>query len=194
MLEALAPAGTASWQEVIDFWFQELEPSAWFNGGAQVDAVIQQRFTHLLHQAAVGELQAWRTTAWGRLAEILVLDQFSRNIYRNSAQAFAQDSLALVLSQEAIRAGALTELQGGDKELQARGFLLMPFMHSESKYIHQLAAPLFKQYASAQTYDYELRHQVIIERFGRYPHRNALLQRQSTTAELEFLQEPGSSF
>src|SRR5690606_11556869 len=102
-----------------------------------------------------GECHSWRETVEGRLAEIIVLDQFSRNIYRHTPQAFAQDAMALVLSQEAVAAGALEKLD----EIQ-RGFLLMPYMHSESKMIHREAAELFKKFATQENYDYEIKHKV----------------------------------
>lgn len=177
-------------EQVLDFWFVELQPAQWFNGGVELDELISQRFTAVLQQATAGELEAWRASAQGRLAEIIVLDQFSRNLYRDSPQAFAQDAMALALSQEAVRSGALQQL---DDE-QQRSFLLMPYMHSESLAVHEQAVPLFKHYASAGSYQFELLHRDIIERFGRYPHRNTLLGRDSSPAELEFLQQPGSSF
>lgn len=175
---------------VLDFWFKEAEPAQWWQTDAEFDALIARKFTRLLIQAAAGELYAWRDTAQGRLAEIIVLDQFSRNVYRNSPKAFAQDSMALALSQEAVRAGVLAEL-GSEAE---RGFLLMPYMHSESKLIHELAVPLFKEHASANNYEFELKHKMIVDRFGRYPHRNETLGRESSVEEIEFLKQPGSSF
>lgn len=177
-------------EQVLNFWFAELQPAQWFNGGNELDELISQRFSAVLQRAAAGELEAWRASAQGRLAEIIVLDQFSRNLYRNSPQAFAQDGMALALSQEAVRSGALQQL--GDE--QQRSFLLMPYMHSESLAVHEQAVPLFKQYAGADSYRFELLHRDIIVRFGRYPHRNKVLGRDSSPAELEFLQQPGSSF
>lgn len=176
-------------QTVLDFWFKQIEPRQWWAVDAAFDALLRERFLALLEQAARAELFAWRTTAQGRLAEIIVLDQFSRNIHRGTPGAFAQDPMALVLSQEAVAAGALAEL-----EPVQRAFLLMPYMHSESALIHQEAERLFKAWAPADNYDFELRHKVIIDRFGRYPHRNHILGRASSPEELAFLQEPGSSF
>lgn len=175
---------------VLKFWFAELQPAQWFNGGAELDELISQRFSAVLQRAAAGELEAWRASAQGRLAEIIVLDQFSRNLYRNSPKAFAQDGMALALSQEAVRSGALQQL---DDE-QQRSFLLMPYMHSESALVHEQAVPLFRDFTGGETYRFELLHKDIIDRFGRYPHRNAVLGRESTAEELEFLQQPGSSF
>lgn len=177
-------------QAVLECWFKETEPAQWWQTDVEFDKAITQRFGDLLAQAAAGELYLWRKTALGRLAEIIVLDQFSRNIFRNTPQAFAQDAMALALSQEAVRAGALAELST-DVE---RSFLLMPYMHSESALIHEIAVPLFKEHATADSYEFELKHKVIVDRFGHYPHRNAILGRASTAAEIAFLKQPGSSF
>ena len=177
------------YQQVIDFWFQELSPEQWFNGGEELDRQISTRFTDLLTQARRGELSAWRESPLGRLAEIIVLDQFSRNIYRKSAEAFSADTVALVLAQEAIRCGADQELSQ-----EMRVFCYLPYMHSESKAIHQEALVLFQQLGLASNLDFEIKHKAIIDRFGRYPHRNQLLGRESTPEELAFLQQPGSSF
>lgn len=174
---------------VLHFWFNDITPKQWWAKDAAFDRLIGERFGEVLQQAAAGELYHWRTTAQGRLAEIIVLDQFSRNIYRDTPQAFAQDAMALVLAQEAVAAGALAQLNADE-----RNFLLMPYMHSESAVIHQQAEILFKQYAPENNYQFELKHKEIIDRFGRYPHRNALLGRTSTAEEVAFLKQPGSGF
>ena len=182
----MLPPGAA---QVLQFWFEESTPQQWFAVDAVFDALVTERFGAVLRAAARCELADWRSTAQGRLAEIIVLDQFSRNVYRGTAQAFAQDALALALAQEAIAAGhdqALSVLQ--------RGFLYLPFMHSESALIHVQAEKLFALPGLEDNYRFELLHKAIIERFGRYPHRNAALGRTSTPEELEFLQQPGSSF
>ncbi len=140
-------------------------------------------------QASQGELYTWRKTAHGRLAEIIVLDQFSRNMFRNSAKAFAQDGMALVLAQEAIAVGDDIKLNATE-----RTFLYMPFMHSESIKIHNIAVELFTRNGIQNNLDFELKHKAIIERFGRYPHRNAVLVRENTPQEFDFLNQPGSSF
>jgi uncharacterized protein (DUF924 family) len=174
---------------VLQFWFEQTPEAQWWQGDPAFDARVGERFAPLLGQAAAGELHAWRDSARGRLAEVIVLDQFPRNIHRGTAQAFAHDPMALVLSQEAVRAGALAELPPVQ-----RAFLLLPMMHSESAAIHAVAEPLYREHAPASNYQFELRHKAIIDRFGRYPHRNALLGRESTAAELDFLQQPGSGF
>lgn len=174
---------------VLRFWFEEIEPAAWWRKDAGFDALVGERFGELLAGAARCELWGWRTTPEGRLAEILVLDQFSRNIHRDTPLAFAQDPLALALAQEAVAGGHDLSLPPA-----RRAFVYMPFMHSESKAVHEEALRLFSHPDLAFNLEFERRHQAIIERFGRYPHRNAILGRASTAEEIEFLQQPGSSF
>jgi uncharacterized protein (DUF924 family) len=175
--------------EVLIFWFEEIDPKLWFASDENFDDLIRMRFSGLMQQAAAGELYPWRTAAEGRLAEIIVLDQFSRNVHRNTPQAFAQDAVALVLAQEAVAAGALASLNPAQ-----RSFLLLPYMHSESRQIHVVAEALYREHAPALNHEFELRHKAIIDRFGRYPHRNKVLGRVSTPEEIEFLAQPGSGF
>ena len=177
------------YQQVLSFWFDELSPEQWWVKDEALDKAIIERFTQVHQSAIQGELFQWRETPQGRLAEIIVLDQFSRNMFRDTAKAFLADATALVLAQEAISVGA-------DKSLSAieNSFLYMPFMHSESKLIHQQAATLYQSNGIENNYQFELKHKEIIDRFGRYPHRNILLKRKSTPEEIKFLTEPGSSF
>lgn len=177
------------YQEILKFWFEEIEPRMWWTVDAKFDALLRDRFLPLLTAAAQGELYAWRAEPKGRLAEIIVLDQFSRNIHRNTPAAFAQDPLALALAQEAVVAGIQTHLS--PKEC---AFSLMPYMHSESRRIHAVAETLYRKFTPADNLDFELRHKAIIDRFGRYPHRNGILGRVSTAEEIAFLKEPGSRF
>ena len=177
------------WQEVIHFWFEELDSAQWWKLDPVLDNSIKQRFEYTLQQAIAGELYVWRENAQGRLAEIIVLDQFSRNIFRGSERAFAQDSLALKLSQEAVAKNVLEELSPIEN-----AFLLMPYMHSESRLIHEQAASLFKSYTPESNYEFEMKHKKIIDEFGRYPHRNIIMGRLSTEAETIFLQQPDSGF
>jgi len=176
-------------EDVLQFWFEDIEPRQWWAVESSFDEQLTERFLPLLEQAARCELAAWRETARGRLAEVIVLDQFSRNIFRHTPRAFAQDPLALGLAQEAVAGGALQGLE----PIQC-SFLLMPYMHSESRLIHVNAERLFAEWAQSDNHRFELRHKEIIDRFGRYPHRNALLGRESSEEELEFLKQPGSSF
>jgi len=177
------------YQQVLSFWFEEIEPVSWWRKDDSFDALLVERFAETHKRACRCELYEWRRQPQGRLAEIIVLDQFSRNMFRDSALAFANDALCLALSQEAIACGAdlaLTTTQ--------RSFLYMPFMHSESLQIHEVAVELFRGNGNPGNFDFELKHKKIIERFGRYPHRNEVLGRQSTDEEIEFLTQPGSGF
>jgi uncharacterized protein (DUF924 family) len=142
-----------------------------------------------LQAAMRGELAHWRATPQGRLAEIIVLDQFSRNIYRDQPTSFAQDPQALALAQVLVASGQAITLVP-----EQRAFAYMPFMHSESLLIHSQAVLLFSESGLEGNLSYERKHQAIIERFGRFPHRNAILGRASTPEEETFLQQPGSSF
>lgn len=174
---------------VLRFWFEALKPADWWRKDAGLDAQIRERFGALHEAASQGACWAWRSTAEGRLAEVLVLDQFSRNIHRDSPLAFAQDGMALVLAQEAVAARAHEVLTPVE-----RGFLFLPYMHSESRAIHVEAERLYREFALPGNHDFELKHKIIIDRFGRFPHRNAILGRASTTEEIELLKQPGSSF
>ncbi len=176
-------------ETLLNFWFEETTPAQWWQKDADFDALIRERFAAIHAQAAACELYAWRHSSHGRLAEILVLDQFSRNMFRDTPQAFATDALALALAQEAVARDAdqaLTPVQ--------RSFLYLPYMHSESPLIHQEAERLYLANGLTENYEFELKHKAIIDRFGRYPHRNAILGRTSTPEEIEFLKQPGSSF
>ncbi len=176
-------------QTVLDFWFTELSAKQHFAKDTALDALIADRFGSLLESAARCELFVWRDSPQSRLAEIIVLDQFSRNVFRDTPRAFAQDLLALALAQELVASG-------GDAEIPVskRSFVYMPYMHSESRVVHQEALRLFAQPGLENNLLFEQRHFAIIDRFGRYPHRNAILGRKSTAEELAFLREAGSSF
>jgi uncharacterized protein (DUF924 family) len=174
---------------VLAFWFEETAPRQWWTRDAAFDAVIAARFGALHEAASRCELWAWRQTPEGRLAEVIVLDQFSRNLHRDDPLAFACDPLALALSQEAVARGDDLALP-----IERRAFLYMPCMHSESRVIHAQAERLFSAPGLEENLRSARQHRAIIERFGRYPHRNAVLCRLSTDEELAFLQGPGSSF
>ena len=176
------------WQDdVIRFWFDELQPQVWFERNTQVDASIAERFSGL-HQrlsksASANEVKDAREA----LATVIVLDQFSRNLFRGSAQAFASDPHALAVAQQAVE-------RGWDQQLSKdqRLFLYMPFQHAEDRAIQQRSIDLFTALGDAQTLDYARRHKEVIDRFGRYPHRNAALGRDSTQEEIEFMKtHPG---
>ncbi|MBE0445763.1 DUF924 family protein [Psychrobacter sp. FME5] len=186
---------------VLDFWFDKDNEQYWFIQNDEFDQKVKDKFGKTWQAAKRGECVTWRmtevttdnnssvTVLAGRLSEIIVLDQFSRNLCREQACAFAQDGMALVLAQEAIDQPYFDTLP-----MDWRKFIIMPFMHSESAMIHQRYLPLFEQLNDANTLDFEHRHKDIIEQFGRYPHRNAALDRESTVEEEAFLQQPNSSF
>jgi uncharacterized protein (DUF924 family) len=193
---------------ILHFWFGSdpddgvvaKEKSAlWWSKNPEVDGEIRQRFESSMKRAAAGELSDWQSTSRGRLAFILLTDQFPRNIYRDSPRAFAQDSKALACSLEGIQ-------QGMDLKLRPieRIFFYLPLEHSESlehqeqsvKYFGELFSivspehkPIFEEYLN-----FAVRHRDIVARFGRFPHRNKILGRESTPEEIAFLAEPGSSF
>jgi uncharacterized protein (DUF924 family) len=176
-------------RQVLAFWFEELEPRQWWVKDVELDAQIRECFGTLHDAAGKAELFTWRASAEGRLAEIIVLDQFSRNIYRDKPEAFACDSMALALAQEAVRHGHDQVL-----DVPQKAFFYMPYMHSESPLIHDEALRLFSQPGVEFNLEFEEKHKAIIDRFGRYPHRNRILGRTSTAEEQEFLKGPDSSF
>lgn len=176
-------------QDILHFWFTELTDKQHFAKDAVLDKMIRVRYEPTHEAAARCELFAWRAMPQGALAEIIVLDQLSRNVYRDTPRAFAQDALAPALAQTLVASGQDQQLS-----LDQRRSAYMPYMHSESALIHQKAVQLFSQPGLKDALGFELRHHAIIARFGRYPHRNAILGRVFTADELVFLAEPGSSF
>ena len=180
---------TPSPSAVLNFWFDEIEPKQWWVQADELDQQIKSRFGDLHRAASCCELYSWRETTAGALAEIIILDQFSRNIYRNHPYAFASDALALALAQTAVAIKVDHELDN----IQ-RAFLYLPYMHSESQMIHKVAVSLFSKQGMEENFNFELQHKAIIDRFGRYPHRNNILGRVSTPEEIDFLKISGSSF
>ena len=187
--------------EVIAFWFGSTEPTAsttpraeWFRKDEAFDAQLRERFGACIAQALAGGLADWDLTPHGALARIVVLDQFTRNVFRGSARAFAGDALALAAARAAVA-------RGDDRRLVPvmRPFVYLPFEHAEDAAAQAESLRLFGALAAehpeqADLLEWARRHAVIIERFGRYPHRNALLGRASTPEETAFLREPGSHF
>ncbi len=176
-------------QDVLDFWFNELSAGQHFAKNAALDAEITARFAAALEAGARCELACWRITPGGRLAEVIVLDQFSRHIHRDRARAFACDATALALAQELV-AGA----HDAALPIAQRAFAYLPFMHSESLAVHAEALVLFDQPGLEKNLRFERMHLEVLQRFGRYPHRNAALARVSTPEETAFLEAPGSRF
>ena len=176
-------------EDILHFWFEELSPAQHFAQEDAIDAMIRVRFGPIWQAAQHCELWEWRATPQGRLAEIVVLDQFSRHIHRGTPLAFAQDAQALVLAQELVDGGHDATLPPA-----RRAFAYLPYMHSESPAIHAQALVLFDQPGLENNLRFEVLHRDVIARFGRYPHRNAALGRVSTPGELAFMAQPGSSF
>jgi uncharacterized protein (DUF924 family) len=188
-------------QAVIDFWFgapgspeRGTQRAVWFRKDPAFDASIAQRFGPLVERALAGELRDWDAEPASALARIVLLDQFTRNIFRDTARAFAGDRLALEAARSAVAAGR-------DRAVppEQRGFVYLPFEHAEDLAAQDEALRLFSALeaeapALEGLVDYARRHRAIVERFGRFPHRNALLRRPSTPEELEFLRQPGSGF
>lgn len=173
--------------DIRAFWFDEAGPTRWFKRSRTFDELCRDRFLCTFEAAMRGECWAWRQTPAGRCAEIILLDQFSRNLFRDSPRAFAQDSMALALAQEAVASGDHLRMNADE-----RYFTYMPYMHSESLAIHSEAQRLFEALGNAEALRYEVAHRELLERFGRYPGRNAALGRDSTEEELAHLQEHGS--
>lgn len=176
-------------KDILTFWFIETSPEFWYKKDADFDATIQDRFGKTVSQALAGRLDHWANDAEGCLALILLLDQFTRNMFRQSARAFSGDEMALALSRRCVERNYLDPDQPSHCQ-----FMLMPMMHSEDIDIQDASLPLFETYTPNLTYGYAVKHRDIIARFGRFPHRNALLGRPSTAEEDNFLTQPGSSF
>jgi uncharacterized protein (DUF924 family) len=183
---------------ILDFWFADPEGTAqeprkvWFAKDPSFDQDIRDRFLPYYYQAARGEFESWQDSAAGSLALIVLLDQFPRNMFRGQAQSFATDHQALRIAKTAIA-------QGFDQVLPPlqQTFIYMPLMHSEVLDDQQQCVDLFHQMGARDfqnSHNFAIRHRDIIQQYGRFPHRNAILGRDSTPAELKFLQEPGSSF
>jgi len=176
-------------EAVLNFWFSECDEKQWFEKDDAFDQMMRDRFLSDVENALAGDYDDWVETAEGRLALILLLDQFTRNIFRDTPQAFAGDEKALALCLEGIERGYLDIL----KERRV-WFFLLPMEHSEDIEIQKTSLPLFKKYPPEDVYQYAVAHHDIIERFGRFPHRNKILGRESTPEEIEFLKGPNSSF
>lgn len=190
----------SQFEEVLDFWFGKPNDEdcgkprkAWFIKNPEFDEEVRSRFLSTYYQAAAGELDHWKELPRSCLALIILLDQCPRNLFRGQPQAFATDSKALSIAQHAVS-------QGFDKKLLPvqRWFIYLPFEHSENlehqRYCTELFSTLKDDPDSSDTIDYAYRHMEVIERFGRFPHRNKILGRESTPEEEEFLKQPGSSF
>lgn len=169
-------------QDVVKFWFEDHNHEDWFGGKQEFDQKLKANFFDLHAQVAAGEAFGWRVSGLGRLAEIVVLDQFSRQFYRGEAKAFAQDPMALTLAQELVAAGQDLELSSAQ-----RLFAYLPYMHSESPAIHEEAVRLYTVLGDEGNLKFEQGHQDVIARFGRFPKRNEALGRTSTAEETAYI-------
>lgn len=176
-------------QDILDFWFGRLTRRQWFERSDTIDDEISRRFRDVHLALARGEVEHWRETPEGRLASIVVLDQFPRNMYRGTALAFATDWMALREAKLAVDVGADARLS-----VDQRAFVYLPFEHSEDLVDQQRSVELFEALGDAEYLDYAQRHLAVIQEFGRFPHRNAFLGRQTTDAELDYLSKPGAGF
>ncbi|MDF1793847.1 MAG: DUF924 domain-containing protein [Thalassobaculaceae bacterium] len=182
-------APTLSAEAVLDFWFTECSEQDWFQKSDAFDATLRDRFAAAHAAACSGALDGWAETRTGRLALLLLLDQMSRNLHRGDARAFAQDDKALAVARRALAEGDHVEATR-DQRL----FLYLPFEHSENPADQDLCMALFSALGDERLTEFAARHKVIIDRFGRFPHRNAALGRESTPVEVVFLAQPNSSF
>jgi len=173
--------------EVLRFWFDE-HPKDWFVKNPLLDAEIRRRFHALYEQAAAASLEVWLDDPRECLARVILLDQFPRNMFRGDARAFATDPLARVAARRILARGWNAHMTQVEQL-----FAYLPFEHSESLADQNLSCELMKDFDEEQR-RYALRHREIIDRFGRFPHRNGILGRESTAAEIEFLKQPGSGF
>jgi len=186
--------------EVLDFWFGRSHSpefgkvqKKWFKKDADFDAEVRSRFRQQYELAACGQLDSWQDSPDNCLALILLLDQFPRNMFRGTPQAFATDSKALAIAEYAVN-------NKFDRELLTvqKWFIYLPFEHSENLEKQQKSVELFRQLSgdtdSTSVIEYAMQHLEIIQRFGRFPHRNQILGRETTPEEAEFLKQPGSGF
>ncbi len=176
-------------EDINDFWFSPQARNNWFTPNERFDDEIRLRFEETYNEAHQGAYSEWRGDARGGLALVLLFDQFPRNMFRGVAQAFATDDLALEIARETITAGLDRQLSE-----EERGFFYMPYMHSEDHGVQDVGLRLYGELGHKERLDFMWRHHAIISQFGRFPHRNAVLGRQSTDEEIVFLLTRGSSF
>jgi uncharacterized protein (DUF924 family) len=175
--------------DVLNFWFEETEPEQWFEKNPAFDACIRARFLHLHEILVCRGSDGFLTDAQTALAAVIVLDQMSRNIFRDTPRAFAADPLALSVAEAAI-------VRGFDAGLtkDQRVFLYLPFEHSEDRQSQARSVALMASLGDSELQKWAEAHRAIVDRFGRFPHRNGVLGRPSTPEETEFLKQPDSDF
>ena len=175
---------------ILAFWFDEIDRAYWFRKDTDFDQLVKDRFGNHVERALRGDYDSWDDSASLRLSLIILLDQMTRNIFRGDAKAFSGDARALSLTLKAVAEGQLD----AEATIEKRQFLLMPLMHSEDIEVQDRSISIYERYADRDTLEYAKQHRDVIARFGRFPHRNAVLGRESTPEEIEFIQTPGSAF
>ena len=175
--------------DILIFWFHEIEPKQWWKKDKKFDKLLRYRFLNIYYDAINCKLKSWRISEKGRLAKIIVIDQFSRNLFRNKPDAYYHDRLAIFLSKELIHLKLRQKLNKNEKI-----FTFMPFMHSEIFEDQIISLSLYSNLGIKENFRSALKHFNIIRKFGRFPHRNKILNRKSTEEELAFLTTPGSTF
>ena len=175
--------------DILTFWFHEIEPKRWWKKDKKFDELLRYRFLNIYYDAIDSKLKSWRICEKGRLAEMIVIDQFSRNLFRDKPDAYYHDRLAIFLSKELINLKLHQKLNKNEKI-----FTFMPFMHSEIFEDQIISLSLYSNLGIEENFRSALKHFNTIRKFGRFPHRNKILNRKSTEEELAFLTTPGSSF
>ena len=180
---------SVEYRKVLEFWFEDLKPEDWFSSNEELDRTIKDKFGEVHKMAAACELDGWRTGPMGRLAEIIVLDQFPRHIYRDRGEAYTFDRQAQSCCLMALDDKAHISLSARENT-----FLLMPLIHSEEMELQRIGVELLRSYGTKSAHESAMRHLEVIKKFGRFPHRNSSLKRKSTKAEKIYLSSPGSRF
>lgn len=168
---------------VLRFWFEDIQPERWWKQDDLVDTAVRERFSALYEQLADNVPAEWLETAQGRLAAVIVLDQFPRNLFRGSAKAFATDAKALALARDTIDAGL-----DGALSTDERAFLYLPLEHCEDREVQARCVALYERLGDRGYLDFARKHKLVIDRFGRFPHRNEALGRKTTNEERKFLE------
>ena len=175
---------------ILVFWFDEIDRAYWFQKDADFDQLVKDRFGSHVERALRGDYDSWGDSSSLLLSLIILLDQMTRNIFRGDAKAFSGDACALSLTLKAVAEGQLD----AEVTIERRQFLLMPLMHSEDIEVQDRSISIYERYADRDTLEYAKQHRDVIARFSRFPHRNAVLGRESTPEEIKFIQTPGSAF
>lgn len=176
-------------KSILDFWFVQSTPNMWFKKSENFDELLRTKFNKTIEICLKVKIDEILISSDSYLSNIIVLDQFTRNVFRNKPKAFQGDQKALKLSKRAIQNNFLKK-----SKHHHNSFFLMPIMHSENINDHKFGLPFFKKFTNENTYKYALKHKKVIDKFSRFPHRNKILGRKSSQEELEFLKSSGSRF